>query len=977
MTSKTTRTKTVIWHKMLRKYRNLQIRISDTNNTRHLKKLEQKLKSLSKRLITIRKKWTVPVSAIALSAWLNTSVQAQDTFNLSQDIDAGSGFSVLGVEHKKNNLNGSYPYMGVSTGDFDGDGLQDYFTNSYIIWGTGEVPQLDTAQLDQGEYTVLTQGDFRSSFSNRRIDAMDFNHDGITDIISTAPTEYTLVNRSFIYHTYGKLFITFGGAGLRKNTIALEEFNEHGRIELNAEEIEDLSFGNQLRVVNDLNGDGQKDLLFSCEGAILEDFYLVYSGSIAERDSVNISDLNGQQITKVEGTFELSSYHLEIEDITGDGIAEFIHHDYYSDSRVSVIFGQQGGFGETLTVDSHDGVDILGEQGEYFGYTVANIGDINHDGFDDLGITNVDYYDEGIQENMYVIFGKDEWDSDTIQANNLNGTDGVIIEDIPNGRSELSALGDYNNDGIDDFVLFEENNQARVILGNCFDFHTNKAYTDVQAKNTTVITLDNQERLAVEGNEIDFNADGIKDYLFKGKRNVYISSENDFYVLYGSPAVEKEFCDYTTLHVQLVDENDKYPLPDTEVEVIGLGSYYTNEAGQFQVRIPEAGTYKLVPKNKFENIQFVTDTLVVDVVERGVDVSSKLHYSTINNRKDLAISISSGMRTRPGFDFDFSLKAINYSEKPHNAVINIDLPEHFLLDSTSVESQLNGGHKLKVSFADVAPFEVKRFKVYGKMSVESPRGEFVNFTAKINDGGNDVTDDDNNNNIDSLVSQITGSFDPNDKQAPATILPDSVLTGQYLEYLIRFQNTGNDTAFTVRVEDTLAHTLQWESFEMIDTSHPVEVTRLDSAINFTFNNILLVDSVTNEPDSHGYIRYKIRPQTTLVEEDIIENTAYIYFDFNEAVVTNTTQTIVRKPEEIINADDSDFRQVKNIVYPNPVQHRLFLSESPSKTFVQIYNTMGKLVLSSFYSKEGLDVSGLEKGLYILVADASKARFIKQ
>jgi hypothetical protein len=63
-------------------------------------------------------------------------------------------------------------------------------------------------------------------------------------------------------------------------------------------------------------------------------------------------------------------------------------------------------------------------------------------------------------------------------------------------------------------------------------------------------------------------------------------------------------------------------------------------------------------------------------------------------------------------------------------------------------------------------------------------------------------------------------------------------------------------------------------------------------MEFKFENILLVDSNTNEPLSHGFVRYRIQPKTNLSAGDSITNFAAIYFDFNEPVITNTAKTII-------------------------------------------------------------------------------------
>ena len=148
----------------------------------------------------------------------------------------------------------------------------------------------------------------------------------------------------------------------------------------------------------------------------------------------------------------------------------------------------------------------------------------------------------------------------------------------------------------------------------------------------------------------------------------------------------------------------------------------------------------------------------------------------------------------------------------------------------------------------------------------------------------------------SIRQSIFGSYDPNDKQENlgGFITPAELSAEKWLNYTIRFQNTGNDTAFNIIIRDTLDTKLQWDSIEMVTSSHQYQANIKDSKyVKWTFNNVKLVDSIHNEPLSHGYISYRIKPKSTLVLGDTIRNRASIYFDFNPAVQTNTQLTIVR------------------------------------------------------------------------------------
>ncbi len=150
-----------------------------------------------------------------------------------------------------------------------------------------------------------------------------------------------------------------------------------------------------------------------------------------------------------------------------------------------------------------------------------------------------------------------------------------------------------------------------------------------------------------------------------------------------------------------------------------------------------------------------------------------------------------------------------------------------------------------------------------------------------------------------------------DKSVSSEFLDPSMLDNE-LKYTIRFQNTGTDTAFTVMIRDTLSNNLDMSTFRILGASHNYSfIVRDNSLLEVFFQNILLPDSFTNEPKSHGFIQYAIKPKSTLAVGEEINNTAYIYFDFNSPVVTNTTNT------KIVKTSIDDKVSIDADIYPNP------------------------------------------------------------
>ncbi|MDX1912233.1 MAG: T9SS type A sorting domain-containing protein, partial [Saprospiraceae bacterium] len=178
---------------------------------------------------------------------------------------------------------------------------------------------------------------------------------------------------------------------------------------------------------------------------------------------------------------------------------------------------------------------------------------------------------------------------------------------------------------------------------------------------------------------------------------------------------------------------------------------------------------------------------------------------------------------------------------------------------------------------------------------------------------------------DNICLAIVNSFDPNDKTAYPIGYGEQNLVrpGTPLEYTIRFQNTGNDTAFLVILRDTLSDNLDRGSIQLLGASHPYELAQIsDSILHIRFDNILLPDSTTNPEGSQGHITFRISPLPELPNGTQVHNRAAIYFDQNPPILTNT---VTRTYGEyfVVSTDAPQSPEVLAVkIFPNP-----FISET--------------------------------------------------
>ena len=224
-----------------------------------------------------------------------------------------------------------------------------------------------------------------------------------------------------------------------------------------------------------------------------------------------------------------------------------------------------------------------------------------------------------------------------------------------------------------------------------------------------------------------------------------------------------------------------------------------------------------------------------------------------------------------------------------------------------------------------------------------------------------------------IINQtVLCSYDPNDK----AVLPEGVFAPHYtlmnaeLNYTIRFQNTGNDTAFNVVIYDYLDSDLDYATFNLVASSHNCQAAleTYTGELTFTFDNILLPDSNVNEPGSNGFLRYSIRAKPGLPDYTDVLNTAYIVFDLNPPVVTNTTfNTMVYTiPTGII---EHVLQTGEAVVYPNPFDESatiLFKNEFSETFHLQIVDARGRIVIEQYTDSDRYLISKghLESGMYL-------------
>ncbi len=473
--------------------------------------------------------------------------------------------------------------------------------------------------------------------------------------------------------------------------------------------------------------------------------------------------------------------------------------------------------------------------------------------------------------------------------------------------------------------------------------------------------------------------DFIHTYEFPGHYTVMViatGTDNPDTVIYDNMIIISDTCGNISGTVYL-DENSNCILDNGESTLAWVGvtlsspgyDLYTttNQDGLYSFNVPVGPDYEITIPNT-NGYSFVCPVSgILDVTS----VPSEGNDSALNCMGGTDLSgYFSGWGFRPGFTAWACLDIFNNGCIPDNGQIKLVLDS---LVSYNIEDSLYdilpdyiNGDTLIWNFSGLS-----NLSWYGIcMNLYTSPGAFIDdsvcFTLIIEGDETDVNPSDN---MQTFCFRISNSWDPNDKAvSPAgNISKETPLT-----YTIRFQNTGNAEAYNIFVIDTLDENLDVSTFKLISASHTVKTNILEgNVIKFSFDNIMLPDSSVSKAESNGYIIYTISPDSNISEESQIENTAYIYFDYNPAVVTNTVTNTIEKLQsvKITESGRNDIR-----LYPNPVVRNLnvdFELKETGSVNIKIVNTMGQILYNNTsdynqgHNLKTINTGSLSTGVYFV------------
>ncbi len=350
-----------------------------------------------------------------------------------------------------------------------------------------------------------------------------------------------------------------------------------------------------------------------------------------------------------------------------------------------------------------------------------------------------------------------------------------------------------------------------------------------------------------------------------------------------------------------------------------------------------------------------TDSLEYNFTfQQNIDRTKKLNFGLHPNFEKHAgqISIiSSQTRCNTVVPFNITYKNTGTFEESGKFILTLDPMVNF--ESSDPTPTVVIGNKYVWNYQKLKPYNINSIKANLMMPGEQSVGSLLNFYGELFSDTNLLTDYD-------YTPTVICSYDPNDKLVmPADSTKENkIINNQLLTYTIRFQNEGNAEAIDVIVRDTFSELLDMASFEIVNSSHPVQTWIKGNTVEFYFKNIYLPSKNFDETRSQGFITYNILPVVGLDPGQKIMNEAFIYFDLNSPIQTNLTVSTIHLPNAVSDVDKDEFIKI----YPNPSKGIMYVQSDKRIDHITIYSLTGSQICRSH--QPIIDVSEIPAGMYI-------------
>lgn len=452
--------------------------------------------------------------------------------------------------------------------------------------------------------------------------------------------------------------------------------------------------------------------------------------------------------------------------------------------------------------------------------------------------------------------------------------------------------------------------------------------------------------------------------------NHAFKTQGNIATLEGEAFIDKD----NTCTKSLIEPNVSNVLVD-----IGGGNLFSvNKNGQYSVALP-AGNYTYGARFHVPQVWAKNIALNCPLPPNVALVANQIARQDIGFVNNTPIDMLTNFFSRGwkravyGFDEYYTFNVYNAGNTAWNnaTTLTIEIPPTVKLISSFPQPSSTSGNTLTYNYNSVEAMAVKKIGLLVNIDTATHTlGDTIIWRSYLSPIAGDVDPSDNSYE---QAQVIVGAYDPNDKQASAKTI---ALGTKEIDYHIRFQNTGTDTAYKVTVIDTLDVTLPLTKIVINGTSHPYNLRIKNNVLAWEFDSILLPDSLADPIGSQGYINFTMSLNPSLAIGDTVDNDAEIYFDYQFPIHTNHAQTVVVKDDVSL----FEYEQPAQVeVYPNPAQEYLNIKNLEARVLeFRLLDASGKTI-ETFevrpYEKQIIPIIGLAQGVYFLRSEASSHKII--
>lgn len=389
----------------------------------------------------------------------------------------------------------------------------------------------------------------------------------------------------------------------------------------------------------------------------------------------------------------------------------------------------------------------------------------------------------------------------------------------------------------------------------------------------------------------------------------------------------------------------------------GVYQMYT-AAGTYSVSLPSLPLYHTLSTGLNQTATFIG--------LGSTDTANHFGLFPIPNVNDLRITVTPVSKPKAGYVLNYLITCTNVGTTTQNATVNFTADSQLSFVQSSPVATSQSGQSASWNLGAMAPQSVSHINVLWNVDNQAILGDTLLSTGAITPVINDSIPADNTENN---ICFVVGPYDPNYKEVQTDSLTPSELTLEpWLSYTVHFQNIGNDSANTVIIKDSLSQYLNLPTLEITASSHPMTFSINNTGIGeFRFDNIMLPDSNTNPVTSCGFVKYRVKPLTSVPSGDSIPNYADIYFDYNPAITTNTASTYIYTPMSA----ETEVWQNSIKVFPVPSTGIVHIScvKKQAEGSIHIFNLSGQKVYAEDLSElkgeinREINLSHLPAGIY--------------